>query len=40
MTRLEDSDLSGTSTFRIRVTGVAATSIDWVARIDGVQTLQ
>jgi hypothetical protein len=31
---------SGTSTFRIAVTGKAATSIDWVARVDLAQTLQ
>jgi hypothetical protein len=31
---------SGTSAFRIRVTGKAATSIDWVARVDLIQTLQ
>jgi len=31
---------SGTSSFRIAVTGAAATSIDWVARVDLAQTLQ
>jgi hypothetical protein len=31
---------SGTSSFRIAVTGKAATSIDWVARVDLAQTLQ
>lgn len=31
---------TGTSTFRITVTGKAATTIDWVARVDLVQTLQ
>lgn len=31
---------AGTSSFRIGVTGAAATSIDWVARVDIAQTLQ